>query len=214
MSKKETLICSGCGYEEVYRGTYQKPPACPRCLNLLSFKDSLDTDYEEEIPFLNKILAGAAVLLVISATVIFLNFFKTSDNRGVLAGEARVNQIFFGGKAHAKIPVEFSADNYSYERYWAGNYRGKVGKMVHEDHRYIFQGLSNGKIQVQYNYTASGGRKGSRLFLLPVVNNQAVLEIPAIPYIKRSYPHQVTLILTPANTALVQDRILERSSKA
>lgn len=216
---REKLVCAQCRYETDYQGTYRKPPACPHCKNLLSFKDSLESVYEEEIPFLNKLFWLIAAGGLFAGIWLVGQHFKTWEDLSVVSETVRVNEVFYGGKSRSRIPVTIESAPYSYQAYWtaqpdqkpvstrtAGRAAGRYSNiMAGEKHEYLYQGLKSGQVYVQYVYTGRKGRTGTKLFMLPFKQNAAILQIPANPHVKKSKPASIRIEPLPDGTARVRE---------
>lgn len=193
---KEKLICISCRYETDYLGTYAKPPACPHCKNLLSFKESGSVRLNEDVSssWINRILIGAAVLFVAGSILVMLKHFQTWDNRELIRDEVRVGDLFYGGPSRSKIPKEWIHMPYSYESYWGHNFHSREDVMINEEHWYAYKGTRNGEIELEYRYQDSKGKKGSKVLSLRLNGNTAYLDVPAIPYVRGSGAKRLQLV--------------------
>ena len=185
---KEKLICSGCGYETEYLGTYLKPPACPNCKNLLSFKDSASVrpNEAESISVVNWTLKVLAVLFLAGSLLFMSWHFQTYARRALVLEEARFGESFYGGHSRSQISSTWKQMAYSFDVYWGKKFQGRTTMMIQEEHWYIYKGTRRGFMDIEYTYSDSKGKKGNRMLSLRLVGNSASLDIPAIPYAKKS----------------------------
>ena len=199
--KTEQFICYKCNYEISYAEAYaqsSKSPRCPHCKDLLSFKnDGAVVDFE--YPVLQNIFLALAIPLILFSIFAMTRHFKTVDGRALIAHEARAGDKFYGGKTRSHVGVALNLMDYSYETYWGGKVHSKAGAMINEEHWYIYGGIEGNQIKVEYLYSNSKGKKGSKLFRIPITQNTAYLDVPAIPYIKKSKPARLKIALQPGN---------------
>lgn len=185
---KEKLFCGVCGYETDYIGTYAKPPACPKCKILLSFKDSspISADEAENVPAAAWTLKILALLFVLGSMLFMFKHFQTYDRRALVLEEARFGESFYGGESRSQIGVDWKRTAYSFDVYWNKKIQSRTTMMVREEHWYTYKGIRNGLMEIEYTYTDSKGKKGSRIISLNLSGNTAYLDVPAIPYVKKS----------------------------
>ena len=193
---KEKLICISCRYETDYLGTYAKPPVCPHCKNLLSFKESgaVSAEEVESIPWVSHLLKLAGVLFLFFAFNLMLRHFHTYDYRSLVMQEARIGEKFYGGKSRSKIAADWLRMPYSFQNYWAHNFHSRTAVMINEEHWYAYKGSRNGQLEVEYFYSDSKGKKSSHIVPLKLAGNTALLDIPAIPYVSKSRRTRLKLV--------------------
>ncbi len=201
---KEKLICISCRYETDYLGTYAKPPACPHCKNLLSFKESGPVRLNESAndSWMNRILLGIAVLFIIFSAGFMLRHFKTFDHRELVENQVRAGENFYGGPSRSKVPKEWLKMPYSFENYWSRKFQSREDAMINEEHWYVYKGTRNGEIELEYRYADSKGKKGEQSFSLKLAGNTAYLDVPAIPYVKKSLKSRLKLVQDPSGNQI------------
>ena len=195
-NQKEKLICVSCRYETDYLGTYAKPPVCPHCKNLLSFKESGPVNLDEVVstPWVNRFLIVLAVSFLIFAISFMFHHFKTYDYRDLVKEQVRMGEKFYGGSSRSKIAAEWMRMPYTFESYWGHNFHSRTAVMIREEHWYVYRGVHDGQMEVEYIYSDSKGKKGSKLFSLKLTGNTAYLDIPSIPYVRKSAKARLKLI--------------------
>lgn len=193
---KEKLFCGGCGYETDYIGTYAKPPLCPKCKNLLSFKGPgpVTADEIESSPALSLFYKILAVLFLAGSLFFMFRHFQTWDGRAVVRDEVRAGEVFYSGKTKAKIPSDWKRMAYSYDVYWARKFQSRSGIIINEEHSYGYKGSKGTQLEIEYTYSDSLGKKGSRILFLSLKGNTAYLDVPAIPYVRASIPARLKLV--------------------
>ena len=204
-NRKEKLICVRCRYEIDYLGTYAKPPVCPHCKNLLSFKESGAVDLSEAVndSWINRILSVLAVSFLIFAAGFMLRHFKTYDYRELTKVQVRVGEHFYGGLSRSKIPKEWVRMPYSFDTYWNRNFsNSREDVMITEQHGYAYRGTRGGQMEIEYIYSDSKRKKGGKLLLLRVSGNTAYLDIPPIPYVRKSRGTRLKLVQDSSGTQI------------
>lgn len=204
-SDKEKLICIKCRYETDYLGTYLKPPVCPTCKNLLSFKESGAVDPEKAgtIPWMNHFLLAVGLILLGASIWLTFRHFETWDARRLLNPRVKVGEEFFAGRSKSKISMESLRLPFNYEGYFKNPQRGRYFTVVKETHRYSYKGTQNGQILVDYKYENSKDKKGAASFSLRMNGNAAFLDIPPIPYVKNTRVTRLKLTPGPTGNLLV-----------